>query len=134
MLNSLLTLRTPQIHPSLETQHSPIVLNGGAEVALIVPNNGFAPHRFRYFYQYFWALITKCSGFTDNVHASKHKIYYLTETWLNDTSFSHNVFPASCSVFHGNRYCLNSHTNRRGSNCSFKFITKCHAETQPSNY
>jgi hypothetical protein len=49
---------------------------------------------------------------TDNVCASSHSIYCLTETWLNDTIFSHNPFPASCSVFHADRDYLNSDTIR----------------------
>jgi hypothetical protein len=40
-------------------------------------------------------------------------ITQLTETWPNDTIFSHNFFPIS-SVFRANRDYLNSHTTREG--------------------
>jgi hypothetical protein len=50
MVNSPLKRFTPQVHPSLETQFSPIVLVGSAEVAVMPPNNGFEPQRFRYFF------------------------------------------------------------------------------------
>jgi hypothetical protein len=50
------------------------------------------------------------SGFTDNVYASNHKIYSLTENWLNDTIFSHFLFPTSFSVIRADKDYLNSHT------------------------
>jgi hypothetical protein len=33
--------------------------------------------------QKIWELRTKCSGFTDNIYVSNHKIYCLTETRLS---------------------------------------------------
>jgi hypothetical protein len=72
------------------------------------------PSDFDIFYQYSRWLITKCIEFTDNVHASNHNIYCLTKTWLNYTIFSHNVFPAFCSVFRGDIYYLNSHILQGG--------------------
>jgi hypothetical protein len=59
-------------------------------------------------------LRTKSSGFTDNVYASNHKIYCLTETWLNDTIVSSNHFPVSYSVFRVDTDYLNSHVTRVG--------------------
>jgi hypothetical protein len=79
---------TPQVHPSLETQLTPTVQIGSAEVALFPPNKSFESQGYRYFYQVIRGLITECSGFTNNVYASNHKTYCLTETWLNDTNFT----------------------------------------------
>jgi hypothetical protein len=50
----------------------------------------------------------------DNVHVSNHKIYCLTETWLNDTIFSQNLFPDTYSVFRADRDYSNSNTTRGG--------------------
>jgi hypothetical protein len=62
------------------------------------------------FYQNVRGVRSIRNGITGNVHASNHKIYCLTETWLNDTIFNHNFFPASYSVFRVDRDYLNSHT------------------------
>jgi hypothetical protein len=55
MVSSPLIRCTPQVLPSLETQISPTVVFGSAEVALIPPNNDFEPQQFRYF-------LSKCQG------------------------------------------------------------------------
>jgi hypothetical protein len=80
------------------------------EITLIPPNNGFEPQEFRYSYHDTWGFRTKCSGFTNNVYAFNHKIYCLTETWLNGANFRHNILPAFYSVFRADRGYLNSYT------------------------
>jgi hypothetical protein len=94
-----------------------------AHLLLIVPtggsltptDNGPEPLHFKYF-------LSKCQGtfgtksheFLDSVYTSNHNIYCITETWLNDCRFSHNIFPVSCSVFHADRDYLNSSTTCGG--------------------
>jgi hypothetical protein len=106
MANTPLIRCIPQVHLSLETALTPIVLIGRAEVALVPPNNGFEPQSFQYF------IRTKCSRFTNNAYSANHGIYCLTETLLNDTNFSINIFLASYSVLRADIDFLNSHTTR----------------------
>jgi hypothetical protein len=50
----------------------------------------------------------------DNVFANNFKVYWITETWLNDTILSHNLFPDSYCVFRADREYLTSNTERGG--------------------
>jgi hypothetical protein len=50
-----------------------------------------------------------------NVYATNHKIYCLTETWLNDAIFSHSHFSVSYSIFRVDRDYINPHTARGGA-------------------
>jgi exonuclease III len=72
------------------------------------------PSNFDIFYQNIRGVRTKCTGFKENVYASIHKMCCLTETWLNDTIFSHDLFLTSYSVFRTDRDYLNPHTTRGG--------------------
>jgi hypothetical protein len=72
------------------------------------------PSDFDIFYQNIRGVRTKCTGFKETVHASIQKTCCLTETWLNDTIFSHDLFPVIYSVFRADRDYSNSHTTRGG--------------------
>jgi hypothetical protein len=66
------------------------------------------------FYQNVRGLRTKCSEFTNNIYVPNYKIYCVTETWLNDTVNSYNLFPATYSVFRADRDYQNYHGTRGG--------------------
>jgi hypothetical protein len=55
------------------------------------------------YYQNVRALRTKYVDFYDSVCSSDYKIIYLTETWLMDSVFSHNIFPSYYKVFCADR-------------------------------
>jgi hypothetical protein len=52
-----------------------------------------------------------------DVFANKFKVCCITETWLNDTILSHNLFPDSCCVFRTDRDYLTSIILNVGVEC-----------------
>jgi hypothetical protein len=61
------------------------------------------PCVFCIFYQNVRGLRTMCNDFIDNVFANNFKTYCITETWLNDSILSHNLFPDSYFVLCADR-------------------------------
>jgi hypothetical protein len=72
------------------------------------------PCNFDIFYQNVSGLRTKCNDFSDRVLANNFKIYCITETWLNDSVLSHNLFTDSYCVYRADRNYSTSNTKRGG--------------------
>jgi hypothetical protein len=67
-----------------------------------------------FFCQNVRGLRTKCNDFIDSVLANNFKIYCITETWLNGSLLSHNLFPDPYCVFRADRNYSTSNTKRGG--------------------
>jgi hypothetical protein len=65
------------------------------------------------FYQSIKVLRTKCSAFTNNIYVSSHRIYCLTQTWLNYAIFSYNLL-RSHFIFRDDRDNLNLNITHGG--------------------
>jgi hypothetical protein len=59
------------------------------------------------FYQNVRGLRTKQTELYDNVCASNFDIICLSETWLNDLCYDHNLFPNRYTVYRSDRPCIN---------------------------
>jgi hypothetical protein len=59
------------------------------------------------YYQNVRGLRTKQLELYDNVWSTDHNIIRLTDTWLNDMCYDHNLFPDGHTVFHSDRVCTN---------------------------
>jgi exonuclease III len=59
------------------------------------------------YYQNVRGLRTKQTEFYDNVCASNFDIICLSETWLNDVCYDHNLFPNSYTVYRSDRPYIN---------------------------
>jgi hypothetical protein len=60
---------------------------------------------FDIYYQNVRGLRTKQVELFDNVWSMDHKIICLTETWLNDMCYDHNLFPDGYTVLRSDRVC-----------------------------
>jgi exonuclease III len=59
------------------------------------------------YYQNVRGLRTKQLEFYDNVCSSNFDIICLSETWLNDLCYDHNLFPSRYTVYWSDRLSIN---------------------------